>query len=1212
MERCAGSRVQCAIFSGNSLPAAPGEGTSSYDFKIIGQKLRCARWFFLTLVACCALASPAHAGLSHKVQTSDPAAARAIVAAGGHLIADYGGYRLFATAQTNGLQVRDDYNWILLNATRLDTSRPEIQALRQSASRFEGKRLHLVQFAGPVQPAWRQALLGTGAQIVNYIPQNAYLVYGDADAMARVQSLCTLPIVQWDAPYLAQSKTHPAARAAPTNLFDVQLVADPSVNAATIVLLSPVERPRRVLQFINVVARLELADLDRIAARPDIISIQPRHQARKQDERQDQIVAGNISGNAPSEPGYLAWLAGKGFTQEQFDTSGFVLDVADSGIDNGTTSPNHFGLYSGGNTNAVSRVAYARLVGTSNSPSTLKGCDGHGTINAHIAAGYDNGTAFPFVDNAGYNYGLGVCPFVKLGSSVIFDPDDWTSPDFTHLNSQAYQTGARISNNSWGYSSSDGAYGVASQEFDALVRDAQPEGSAYPSQGNQEMVIVFAAGDSGPNSGTGLEPGNAKNVLDVGGAENVQAFGGSDGCGVGDSEALSANEIAPFSSRGPCADGRHKPDLVAPATHVSGGVVQAPGPGPLGTADACYVGDSVCGGVGGIFYPPGQQFYTASSGTSHSTPCVAGGCALLRQYFVNHSFLPPSPAMTKSYLMNCARYMTGASADDTLWSEAQGMGELDLGAAFDGTPRILRDQLAGDTFTASGQVRIFTGTVADTNLPFRVTLAWTDAPGSTTGAAYNNDLDLTVNIGGQTYLGNVFSGEWSVPGGAADVADNVESVFLPPGVSGAFTVTVAATSINSVGVPNAGNGLTQDFALVVNNAVGAGSAMIVSAGAMLSAENCLPTNGVIDPGETVTVDFALQNIGTVNTTNLVATLQAGGGIDSPSASAAYGALPAGGAPVSQPLTFTAVGSCGGTITATLQLQDGSASLGSLNFTFQLGQYIPVQPVTQNFDGVTAPALPANWTTSVSGGQDAWITTNGIADTPPNSAFAEATTNAGIANLLSPAIPIATSSAQLLFRNNYDLEVNPYAAGEALDGGVLEIQIGANAFADILAAGGSFVTNGYNMTNAPSGSDNNPLPNRPCWSGNSVGFITTVANLPAAAAGQNVQLRWRLATDTGNAYGSVGWWIDSISITDGGSYKCCDGPWEPLLDRSQIQGTNFLFSFQSASNQTYFVESSTNLSSGVWSQLQMVSGNGSILTITNALSSSPLFYRLRAP
>src|SRR6202034_1987475 len=137
-------------------------------------------------------------------------------------------------------------------------------------------------------------------------------------------------------------------------------------------------------------------------------------------------------------------------------------------------------------------------------------------------------------------------------------------------------------------------------------------------------------------------------------------------------------------------------------------------------------------------------------------------------------------------------------------------------------------------------------------------------------------------------------------------------------------------------------------------------------------------------------------------------------------------------PEAQPLTFTARGICGGMITATLQLQDGPANLGSVEFTFQLGQFVPVAALTQNFDAVTAPALPGYWTTSVEGGQIAWITTNGIADTPLNSAFAQAVTNAGVADLFSPLVPIATAAAQLVFRNNYNLEINPYAPSEAFD------------------------------------------------------------------------------------------------------------------------------------------------------------------------------------
>ena len=114
------------------------------------------------------------------------------------------------------------------------------------------------------------------------------------------------------------------------------------------------------------------------------MSIQPFGEPRKVCERQAQIVAGNLSGDQPTGPGYLAWLTSVGFTQAQFSNSAFAVDVSDSGIDDGTTSPNHFGLYTLGKTKQASRVIYNRLVGTPNAGSTLMGCDGHGTIDAHI------------------------------------------------------------------------------------------------------------------------------------------------------------------------------------------------------------------------------------------------------------------------------------------------------------------------------------------------------------------------------------------------------------------------------------------------------------------------------------------------------------------------------------------------------------------------------------------------------------------------------------------------------------------------------------------------------------------------------------------------------------------------------------------------------------------------------------------------------------
>ncbi len=723
-----------------------------------------------------------------------------------------------AARAASGTQTR-----ILLNAGVIDTASPEALARRLAAPPAEGKALRLVQYPGPIQPRWYAALEGTGVRIVTYIPENAYLVWGTGTQLAAVQKLSD---IQWEGAYTPGDRIDPGTKL-PTGAYSVQLVEDADANPATLALVRTLaSKPGledRFLGYVNLRVYSGTDAVLQLAARPDVVSIQTWVEPRKRDERQDMIVSGNLTGSAPSGAGYLGWLASKGFTQAQFTASGFGVDVTDSGVDDGTQLPNHFGLYVAGDVTGTSRVVYNRLEGTPNSGSTIQGCDGHGNLNSHIIGGYSDLTGAPFQDAEGFRYGLGVAPFVKVGSSVIFDPGTFTNPDYEDLQSRAYRDGMRVSSNSWG--SNSNTYGTDSQRYDALVRDAQPAASAVPNAGNQEMVILFAAGNAGSGANTVGTPGTAKNVFTSGASENVQAFGAADQCGTTDAEANSAMDIVAFSSRGPCSDGRKKPDLMAPGTHVSGGVAQTAGQQAdppavaAGQALACFDASGVCAGPGtSNFWPLGQQWYTASSGTSHSTPAMAGGAALLRQYFINQGINPPSPAMTKAYLMNSARYMTGTGANDNLYSNNQGMGLMDLGRAFDGTGRLLDDEVPANLFTASGQTKTFNGFVADSGKPYRVTLAWTDAPGSTTGSAWKNNLDLTVTVGGNTYLGNVFTGASSVTGGSADASNNVESVFLPAGVSGPFTVTVTATNINSDGVPGNASALDQDFALVVYNA----------------------------------------------------------------------------------------------------------------------------------------------------------------------------------------------------------------------------------------------------------------------------------------------------------------------------------------------------------------------------------------------------------
>ena len=253
----------------------------------------------------------------------------------------------------------------------------------------------------------------------------------------------------------------------------------------------------------------------------------------------------------------------------------------------------------------------------------------------------------------------------------------------------------------------------------------------------------------------------------------------------------------------------------------------------------------------------------------------------------------------------------------------------------------------------------------------------------------------------------------------------------------------------------------------------------------------------------------MRNVGNANTINLVATLLATNGITSPSAPQTYGALTAGGSVVSQPFTFTANGTCGGSITATLQLQDGSTNYGSVTYTFPLGQR--VAKLAENFDSVAAPALPGGWATSSSGAQSNWVTSTAVADTTPNAAFSADSSAIGLNELDTPPISITSPSAVLSFQQNYSLSANATNPADGYDGGVLEIKIGAGSYIDILANGGSFVAGGYNAT--LTSANGNPLAGRQAWSGNSGGFGPTIVNLPAAAAGQNVQLRWRCGAGT---------------------------------------------------------------------------------------------------
>jgi hypothetical protein len=186
-------------------------------------------------------------------------------------------------------------------------------------------------------------------------------------------------------------------------------------------------------------------------------------------------------------------------------------------------------------------------------------------------------------------------------------------------------------------------------------------------------------------------------------------------------------------------------------------------------------------------------------------------------------------------------------------------------------------------------------------------------------------------------------------------------------------------------------------------------------------------------------------------------------------------------------------------------------------------------LSENFDGVTAPALPPGWVSSFTPGPanctptgtcalgSNWTTSTTNPSSPPNCAFHDDPSCVTDSSLYSPTFFNGTTGAVLVFNNNYDLQTG-------LDGGVLEISINGGPFIDFIAAGGLFNSGGYNGT--ISTGFLSPIGGRQAWTGTGGGF--TVARMPDAAGGQGVVLRFRLATDCSGA--GTGWRLDDIRVT----------------------------------------------------------------------------------
>ncbi|MEM1202333.1 MAG: choice-of-anchor J domain-containing protein [Acidobacteriota bacterium] len=170
-----------------------------------------------------------------------------------------------------------------------------------------------------------------------------------------------------------------------------------------------------------------------------------------------------------------------------------------------------------------------------------------------------------------------------------------------------------------------------------------------------------------------------------------------------------------------------------------------------------------------------------------------------------------------------------------------------------------------------------------------------------------------------------------------------------------------------------------------------------------------------------------------------------------------------------------------------------------------------------FDDLESGA--GGWTTG--GTAPTWALDGGNVHSGANAYHADNVASVSDQHLVTPsiALPTGASPVTLQFWNNQQLESS---TGGCFDGGVLEISTDGGATWTRLES--ELLTDPYD--GAISNQYSNPLADENAWCGDPQAWMNSIVDLDAWA-GQTVQLRFRLATDSSVA--RPGWTIDDVRV-----------------------------------------------------------------------------------
>ncbi|MGO4259345.1 S8 family serine peptidase [Lysobacter sp. TAB13] len=639
-------------------------------------------------------------------------------------------------------------------------SKPVQAASAWGRTRADGEDWRLVQFKGPVQQAWLDELRRAGLEPVQYLHPYTYIAWGKRDALNRLAGQAE---VRWSGDFLPAYRVQPELRKAATGPVQVSVIShrgSAEVGASLSKIgVADIGAGSKILDrsLQTQTVQIPADQIAALAQTPGVYSVQTvPTDGGLRGEMSSQINAGNVNASNLAVPGYLSYLSGLGV-----NGTGAIIANVDGGIYH--THPD----------------LAARMTTCTGTTCGGSASSAHGTHTAAIMAGDGASNARATASTGSFLRGLGVAPGAKLVEQV-YSPTYTQAGGMLALMTQSVRNRATISGNSWGPSGTPRGYDGDTRQVDVGVRDADPNA---PGDQPLNYVLSFMNGNGGTQSQG--SPDEAKNTFTIGSTK------GQTSATV---QIAAINDLSSNTAHGPARDGRRIPGMVAPGCSI----------------------DSANSATG----------HGLMCGTSMASPQVAGASALFTQYYRSRAGVDPSPALTRAAFTAVAQNLVGKlDADGVTLTTApdakQGWGRMLIEPVLRPAQTVQYiDQ--SHVFNNSGESWTRTFTAADPSKPVRIMLVWTDAPGHGLGGttpAWNNNLDLRVTAGGNTYLGNVFAASgWSATGGAADARNNNEGVFLQPAQhGGSVSVVVRATDINSNGLPNSGDDTDQDFALVCYN-----------------------------------------------------------------------------------------------------------------------------------------------------------------------------------------------------------------------------------------------------------------------------------------------------------------------------------------------------------------------------------------------------------